>query len=222
MALPTTNYDDVYELVEVLSGTRITPGDAYKVKSLINAACRRAYRRSSFWERYLVVGQAVVPTDGLIVSDAASAKLIDGTTAQTYPTINTLLHVARRSQLDTGIYPSIPFAASQGGYEIMGSHNDLDEVFCMYKAGMPLRFGNETGETPDVPEEWADFAAHYAARMLQVSMRQGNQNPMVTIAMKEVDGLLEDALARMEDQKYAQFLGQFITSGTLDDQTLGY
>lgn len=214
MPLPTTHYDDVYELVEVLAGMRITGGDAYKVKSLINAACRRAYRRSSFWERYLVVGQRVEP-DESVISSIAEAP-------QDYPEINTMLHIARRSQLETGVYPSLPFAATKGGYVLMGRMDDIEEVFCMYKAAMPKRFGNEAGEDPDIPEEWADFAAHYAARMLQVAMRQNNQNPMVVIAQREVDGLLDDALARMEDQKYAQFLGQFITSGMLNDQTLGY
>ena len=137
-----------------------------------------------------------------------------------YPQIDTLMHVAYRDQFESGIVPSLPFVGQNNGYRMVGQAAKQESLFAIYKTTLPAVFGTGSGETAAVPAEWANYASHYAARQYQVSSRQGNLNPMVTIGFREVDEMLEDAKAKLDDQAFVQHLAKFVYAPQQFDRSL--
>jgi hypothetical protein len=124
--------------------------------------------------------------------------------------IQTLMHVAYDDPRKTGFRASTGYSATNEGYEIMGVRKDTDFVYCTYKKPLNGPFGTGGGENANVPLEFADYVAHYAARMYQVGARQSNPNPLATIGIREIETRMQDALMQLEEQNYATHVAKDI------------
>lgn len=203
----TITYDEAVELVAATLGNvdlAGLPAEQRKVKSFLNMALRRAYRASSFWPRYLVVGQKITPINGEIHATPADPATED------YREIDTLLNVSTVDQSKYGVGPSIPFTPSPNGYKTITGDYAPTELYCIYRATFPAKFGNNVGETSEIPSEFADYACAYAARAYQIASLTGNPNPSATIGAREVENILEDALTRIDDMGLVRSIGNFI------------
>jgi hypothetical protein len=239
MSLPTIDYNDVVAQTEGIAGSAFTASELPRIKALINMGARHIYRASNFWERYLQFAKnvpvwlgAIYRTapedgdlspflpDGLYLQPDSGFVYVAPDTEFIYAEIDTLMHVSAHDPKKSGIIYTLPFASTGIGYELIGNNKNLTEAWITYKSKLTGKFGDGVGENADVPEEWADYISYYVARQYQIGSRQPNSNPMVTIAMREVEEHLQDALMKLEGQNYAEHIGKYIQTNLMFDRSL--
>jgi len=240
MSLPTIDYTDLVAQIEGVAGAAFTTSELPRIKALVNMGARHAYRASNFWERYLQFAKHVpvwqgaiyrtMPEEGdispflpdglYLQPDSGLVYIAPDTEIELYAEIDTLMHVSAHNPKKSGIVYTLPFASTGIGYELVGSGKNLSEAWITYKSKLDGKFGDGSGESSDVPEEWADFITYYVARQYQIGSRQPNSNPMVTIAMREVEEHLQDALMKLEGQNFAEHIGKYIQTNLMFDRSL--
>lgn len=79
MALATETYDDLIALIEALVGANLNQAaHRPRINALINAAAKKAYRESDYWERFLVVGEPRTAKRIAIPDDTEKRSTPDG------------------------------------------------------------------------------------------------------------------------------------------------
>jgi hypothetical protein len=126
--------------------------------------------------------------------------------------IDTCMMVNREDILECRGYYPIQFHVSGRGIVINNSQKvDSDVAYVTYKKTLSDEYGDGTGGTvSDVPSEWFNYMALYAARQLQISQRQGNSSPYAVIASREVDEALQDELMKLEEQNISNGIAKRI------------
>jgi hypothetical protein len=76
--MQTDTYSNLLTLVKALSGnTSLTPQEETLIGSFINRRIYNAYRRSSYWPRYMVLGEARAASSNVIPFDQVTLNSID-------------------------------------------------------------------------------------------------------------------------------------------------
>ena len=140
------------------------------------------------------------------IGDAPAPNLVD------LQDIDTCMMVNREDMLECRGYYPIQFHVSGRGIVINNSQKvDGDVAYVTYKKAFTDEYGDGTGGTvSDVPSEWFNYMALYAARQLQISQRQGNASPYAVIASREVDEALQDELHKLEEQNISNGIAKRI------------
>lgn len=102
---------------------------------------------------------------------------------------------------------------SKGIYAEVGG-SSVNQAYVTYKASLNAVYGDGTGgTTSDIPSEWFNYMALYAARQLQASSRQANPNQYVGVLGAEVQQALEDEHMKIEHDGIIDNLGRKIQTG---------
>ena len=126
--------------------------------------------------------------------------------------IDTCMMVNREDVLESRGYYPIQFHVSGRGIVINNSEKvDGDVAYVTYKKTFTDVYGDGTGgTTSDIPSEWFNYMALYAARQQQISQRQNNGSPYAAIASREVDEALQDELMKLEEQNISNGIAKRI------------
>lgn len=126
--------------------------------------------------------------------------------------IDTCMMVNREDVLESRGYYPIQFHVSGRGIVINNSEKvDGDVAYVTYKKTFTDVYGDGTGgTTSDIPSEWFNYMALYAARQQQISQRQSNGSPYAAIASREVDEALQDELMKLEEQNISNGIAKRI------------
>lgn len=112
------------------------------------------------------------------------------------------------------------FASDSNGIRPWGNGTD-GIIYVTYAKRLTDKYGDGTGGTvASIPEEWFEYIGHYAARMLQISTRQSNENPGVVIAFREVEQALRREIMRIESQGTPNLVRETKASALAYDNTL--
>jgi hypothetical protein len=102
---------------------------------------------------------------------------------------------------------------SKGIYAEVGG-SSVNQAYVTYKASLNAVYGDGTGgTTSDIPSEWFNYMALYAARQMQASSRQANPNQYVVVLGAEVQQALEDEHMKIEHDGIIDNLGRKIQTG---------
>jgi hypothetical protein len=156
---------------------------------------------ASGWDVASSAGLPPVP-----YSDEPAPLLVD------LQNIDTCMMVNREDILECRGYYPIQFHVSGRGIVINNSEKvDGDVAYVTYKKTFTDVYGDGTGgTTSDIPSEWFNYMALYAARQQQISQRQGNGSPYAAIASREVDEALQDELMKLEEQNISNGIAKRI------------
>jgi hypothetical protein len=128
-----------------------------------------------------------------------------------------------------GIHPYNPFTDrtcapisfhKQGSDVVLHTNQDLSTVYVSYKKKQTDRYGDGTGGTvSDIPEEWFNYMANYAARIFQMGEMRDNASFGLTISDREVQECLVDELMKIEEQGFDN-VSKRITTHLISDNTI--
>jgi hypothetical protein len=216
MALQDDTFGDLKNLTFALIGREYasTSSSYDRLKSLWNYAAKKAYKASNYWERFLVIGDERIVTNGNTISRTQSTK----------DSIDTYLRIYKSDPNKTrgGEYG---FVVNGEGATITGSASNVSgdlyavptsnsfylqpnssgsdtTVFVTYKKLFDPNFGSGD-DTEAVPSELLPYMAHLAAYTWQRSVDQNASDANFTLSLSLVNSILEDELAKISDQNIA-------------------
>ena len=215
MALQDSTLQELKDLTFALIGREYTDTSAsYKrINSLWNYAAKKAYKATNYWERYLVIG------DERTVSNKNQVPRIQSGS----DTIDTYLRIYQKNPQEKrgGEYR---FVVNNSGATITGnaglltsdlyedpdgsgfyvqpdSSEDDSSVFVTYKKNLDVDLATtDSPSTTKVPDEFMPYMAHLTAYTWQRSVDQNSDENNFTISMGLVTSILEDELAKIDDQ----------------------
>jgi len=146
--MQTKTYSDLYNLVTALSGVgSFTPKEKLNILQFVNRRAFEAYRTSSSWPRYAVIGEErTLGTNGLVPYVQAGLDNISD-----FQRIYRSQPFLRNSALEYEFYVD-----SNGAHVINIVTNDSTSVFVNYQKELPTF----TEESTDVPYEFFFYLAH--------------------------------------------------------------
>lgn len=148
--MQTDTYANLYSLVKGLTGnTTFTSSEDTLIQSFINRRIYNAYRRSVYWPRYLVVGEA----------RAASAGIIPFTQA-TLDSIDTFMRVFKEQPYQVNSVVEYDFVVTADGAQVVGDTDDATSFYVDYKKRWEGPYNDTTND--DIPLEFFHYAAHGA------------------------------------------------------------
>ena len=162
--MQTDTYSNLLTLVKALSGnTSLTPQEETLIGSFINRRIYNAYRRSSYWPRYMVLGEARAASSNVIPFDQVTLNSID-----------TFLRVYDQQPYLTNSVDEFEFVVTYDGARVLANTDSLTTFYVDYKkrwegdynnttnpkhstAGFPttLPSPNPDGSGPTTPDQWS-------------------------------------------------------------------
>lgn len=113
------------------------------------------------------------------------------------------------------------YLVTDRGIQLLSDGTGQTLAYVTYKKRLTDVYGDGTGGTvSDIPSEWAEYMARYAARDYQISQRQSNASPFAIIGSTEVERALEDQLWRLESQNVEETIGRRILTQLSTNNTL--
>lgn len=113
------------------------------------------------------------------------------------------------------------YLVTDRGIQLLSNGTGQTLAYVTYKKRLTDVYGDGNGGTvSDIPAEWAEYMARYAARDYQVSQRQANASPFAIIGSTEVERALEDQLWRLESQNIEETIGRRILTQIATTNTL--
>ena len=146
--MQTKTYSDLYNLVQALSGVgSFTTEEKLNILQFVNRRAFEAYRTSSSWPRYAVIGEErTLGTDGLVPYVQAGLDNISD-----FQRIYRSQPFLRNSALEYEFYVD-----SNGAHVINIVTNDSTSVFVNYQKELPTF----TEESTNIPYEFFFYLAH--------------------------------------------------------------
>ncbi len=215
MSLKNSTLQELTDLTFALIGREYTTTSAsYKrLTSLWNYAAKKAYMATNYWERYLVVGekrtvsnQNIVPRSqtGLDTIDTFLKILKDdphkkrGVDYKFVSKNNGAMLTGLAGRANSDLYED---PDNTGFYIQPDSSDDDASVFVVYKKNLDVNLSTtDAPSTTTVPAELMPYMAHLAAYTWQRSVNQNSDENNFTISMSLVNSILEDELAKIDDQ----------------------
>lgn len=113
------------------------------------------------------------------------------------------------------------YLVTDRGIQLLSNGTGATLAYVTYKKRLTDVYGDgESGTASDIPAEWAEYMARYAARDYQISQRQSNASPFAIIGSTEVERALEDQLWRLESQNIEETIGRRILTQLATTNTL--
>ena len=148
--MQTDTYSNLLSLVKGLSGnTSYTSAEETLVGSFINRRIYNAYRRSAYWPRYLVLGEARAASGSVIPFDQATLNSID-----------TFLRIYDEAPYVTNSVDEFEFVVTANGAKVISNTDSLTTFYVDYKKRWEGDYNNTTNQ--NIPLEFFHYAAHSA------------------------------------------------------------
>jgi hypothetical protein len=148
--MQTDTYSNLLALVRGLSGnTALTTQEETLIGSFINRRIYNAYRRSSYWPRYMVLGEARAASSNVIPFDQATLNSID-----------TFLRVYDQQPYLTNSVDEFEFVVTYDGARVLANTDSLTTFYVDYKKRWEGDYNNTTNQ--NVPLEFFHYGAHAA------------------------------------------------------------
>ncbi len=113
------------------------------------------------------------------------------------------------------------YLVTDRGIQLLSNGTGQTLAYVTYKKRLTDVYGDgNSGTVSDIPSEWAEYMARYAARDYQISQRQSNASPFAIIGSTEVERALEDQLWRLESQNIEETIGRRILTQIATTNTL--
>ncbi len=183
--MQTRTYSELFSLIQALCGVVFASIEAPRIKALINRRALRAYRSSNYWTRFLVIGEERVVSGSVIPFSEVGVSSID-----------TFMRVYKQAPYIASSVQEYDIMVTSAGATLIAGDLNPATAFVTYKAQLADTYGNESGETSNVPAEWYQYIAHgtYADYL-----RAEGQQDKAMIADQEADMLLQDELIRLDE-----------------------
>ena len=111
---------------------------------------------------------------------------------------------------------------SRGAY-IQQGNSGQSVVYSTHRKVNTDIYGDGTaGTVSDIPTEFFDYMALYAARQYQLSARPTNGSAIFTISSSEVQQVMDDELLKIEQQNITESVGRRMQTGINTSNTLNY
>ena len=186
--MQTDTYSNLLSLVKGLSGnTSYTSAEETLVGSFINRRIYNAYRRSAYWPRYLVLGEA----------RAASGSVIPFTQA-TLNNIDTFLRIYDQAPYVTNSVDEFEFVVTSDGAKVISNADSLTTFYVDYKKRWDGDYNSTTNQ--NVPLEFFHYAAHSAFADF---LRYDGQNEKAAAEEAYAESLLVLELDNVMNQRNA-------------------
>ena len=148
--MQTDTYSNLLTLVKALSGnTALTAQEETLIGSFINRRIYNAYRRSAYWPRYLVLGEARAASSNVIPFDQVTLNSVD-----------TFLRVYDQQPYLTNSVDEFEFVVTNNGAQVLSNTDSLTTFYVDYKKRWDGDYNSTTNQ--NVPLEFFHYAAHAA------------------------------------------------------------
>lgn len=148
--MQTDTYSNLLTLVKALSGnTALTVQEETLIGSFINRRIYNAYRRSAYWPRYLVLGEARAASSNVIPFDQVTLNSVD-----------TFLRVYDQQPYLTNSVDEFEFVVTNSGAQVLSNTDSLTTFYVDYKKRWDGDYNSTTNQ--NVPLEFFHYAAHAA------------------------------------------------------------
>ena len=195
--MQTDTFTNLLSLVKGLTGnTAFTTAEETLVAQFINRRIYNAYRRSSYWPRYLVVGEARAATDSVIPFTQATLNSID-----------TFLRIYDEEPYVTNSVTEYEFVVTSDGARVLANTSDASTFYVDYKKRWDGDYNSTTNQA--VPLEFFQYAAHGAFADF---LRYDGQNEKATAEDGYAEGLLVLELENVMNQRNANTAAKRIRS----------
>lgn len=148
--MQTNTFTNLLTLVKGLSGnTSFTSAEETLVGSFINRRLYNAYKRSSYWPRYLVLGEARAATNSVIPFTQATLNSIDS-----------FLRIYDEEPWVTNSVDEFDFVVTADGAQILTNTASASTFYVDYKKRWDGDYNSTTNQ--NVPLEFYHYGAHGA------------------------------------------------------------
>ena len=193
--MQTRTWDSLLSLTKGLCGTSsFESTEETMVGNFLNRRLYFAYKRTDYWPRYIVLGEA----------RTASANVIPFTQS-TLNTIDTFLRIYDASPYDTDSVTEYEFNVISTGAKVAGNSSDATTFYVDYKKIWTGPFNATTNTS--VPEEHYEYAAHGAYADF---LRWDKQTDKAAVADAEAEQILMLELANPMMQRTSNLAGKRI------------
>lgn len=195
--MQTNTYSNLLTLVKGLSGnTDFTDAETTLVGSFINRRIYNAYRRSNYWPRYFVGGEARAAADSVIPWTQATLNSID-----------TFLRVFDEEPHVTQSVTEYEFWTDSSGAHVQNNSAGATTFYVDYKKRWEGDYNSTTNTA--VPLEFFHYAAHAAYADF---LRYDGQEDKASVAEQYAESLLLLELENVTLQRNANTVAKRVRS----------
>lgn len=194
--MQTKTYAQLLSLIQSLSGVVFATIELGRIKALINRRALHAFRSTNYWPRFLKIGEERTVTNNVV-----------GYTQPGLDPIDTFLRIHKQAPyINVSVQEYDIMVTADGATLVAGSSNPTS-AFVTHKKQLVDTYGDEAGETSDVPAEWFQYIAHgtYADYL-----RAEGQQEKAVVADQEADLLLQEEMIRIDEQHTLQLVANRI------------
>lgn len=148
--MQTDTYANLYTLIKGLTGnTAFISSEDTLIQSFINRRIYNAYRRSTYWPRYLVLGESRAASSGVIPFTQVTLNNID-----------TFMRIFKEEPYQVNSVSEYDFVVTADGAQVAGDTDDATTFYVDYKKRWDGPYNDTTND--DIPLEFFHYAAHGA------------------------------------------------------------
>lgn len=194
--MQTKTYAQLISLIQSLSGVVFATIELGRVKALVNRRALRAFRSTNYWPRFLKIGEEREVINNVVPYTETGLDPID-----------TFLRIHKQAPYINVSVQEYDIMVTADGATLVAGSSDPTSAFVTYKKQLVDTYGDEAGETSDVPAEWFQYIAHgtYADYL-----RAEGQQEKAVVADQEADMLLQEEMIRIDEQHTLQLVSNRI------------
>jgi hypothetical protein len=114
--------------------------------------------------------------------------------------IDTFLRIYKQQPFKGSAVQECDFYVRNGRAYVQGTSANQDTVYVTYKNEYTPAYTIESGDGDEVPDEYMNYMAHYAAYTWQRSVEQNSSENNFALSLGLINQVLEDELAKLEGQ----------------------
>lgn len=184
--MQTQSFSELLTLAKGLTGnTTLQTDEDTLITAFVNRRIYNAYRRSHYWPRYLVLGEARAIDDCCVPFTQESLDSVD-----------TFLRIYDAAPYGTTTISELDFLVTEDGALVTGDTSDYTAVYVDYKKRWDGDYNTTTNTL--VPLEFYHYAAHGAAADW---LRYDHQNEKADASEGFAESLLALELRNVMNQK---------------------
>jgi len=184
--MQTRTYAELYSLIQSLCGVIFADIEKPRIRSLVNRRAQRAYRATNYWTRFLHVGEERAVSSNLVPFAQSGLDTID-----------TYLRIWKQQPYQSASVQEFDFIVTASGATLVAGDLDPTAVWVTYKAQLDDIYGDQSGDTTNVPREWFEYLAHGT---YSDYLRAEGQQEKAALADQEAFDILTDELIKLDEQ----------------------
>ena len=194
--MQTKTYAQLLSLIQSLSGVVFATIELGRIKALINRRALRAFRSTNYWPRFLKIGEERTVTNNVV-----------GYTESGLDPIDTFLRVHKQAPYINASVQEYDIMVTADGATLVAGTSGPTSAFVTYKKQLVDTYGEDVGETSEIPAEWFQYIAHgtYADYL-----RAEGQQEKAVVADQEAEMLLQEEMIRIDEQHTLQLVSNRI------------